>query len=245
MTLTRIRRSLTLIELTIVLLVLAAVAGILVPRLTGYTGKAHGSAGAANVQEISKSIALFEANNGAQPSGWDNLINDDDNTVANFLVDSGATSPFAATALTATSGGALAEAGVVTIHNLDNAADNKTFAPYSANAGATITVSDASTDEIATLTAAAQTDLGLTAGTYAVFGLGARCNMINNVITDAPVHFPEGGENPENVYLRFVVVYNVDGEKARYVGVFALEPDSGELKSVGAHLAEFYENRQG
>lgn len=243
MNLKRIHRSLTLIELTIVLLVLAAVAGILVPRLTGYTGKAHGSAGAANVQEISKSIALFEANNGTMPSGWDNLINDADNTVADFLVDGSATSPFDATALTATTAPALVEAGITTVHNLDNSADNKTFDPYAA--AGTITLTAASTDEVATLTAAAQTDLGLTAGTYAVFGLGARCNMINNVITDAPVHFPEGGENPENVYLRFVVIYEVSGEKARYVGVFALEPDSGELKSVGAHLAEYYENRQG
>ncbi|HBP23311.1 MAG TPA: hypothetical protein DEA08_36735 [Planctomycetes bacterium] len=243
MTLTRIRRSLTLIELTIVLLVLAAVAGILVPRLTGYTGKAHGSAGAANVQEISKSIALFEANNGSMPSGWDNLINDGDNTVANFLVDAAATNPFAPTALTATTAASLVEAGITTIHNLDNAADNKTFNPYAA--AGTINLTAASTDEVATLTAAAQTSLGLPTATYAVFGLGARSTMINNVITDAPVHFPEGGENPENVYLRFVVIYNVDGEKARYVGVYALEPDSGELKSVGAHLAEFYENRQG
>ena len=69
-------RGLTLIELTIVLLVLAAVAGILVPRLTGYTGKSHGASGAANVAEISKAISLYEVNNGGFPPQWENMVQD-------------------------------------------------------------------------------------------------------------------------------------------------------------------------
>lgn len=83
-----IRRGLTLIELTVVLLILAATAGILVPRLVGYTGRAHGATGADNMQEISKAIALYETNTGEMPNGWDSLVVDA-GTVATTLVESG------------------------------------------------------------------------------------------------------------------------------------------------------------
>ena len=81
-----------------------------------------------------------------------------------------------------------------------------------------------------------------------VLGLGTQSEMIGEVMTDAPVHFPESGEKPETVYLRYVACFQVsDGattrEKAKFLGVFAVEPGSGELKGAGSHLAEYYENR--
>ena len=143
--------------------------------------------------------------------------------------------------------------GIVQTQLMDNDATptnadyNATFNPYPATPAA-IDLSTG-TPNVAVLTAGAATDIGQGGGTVAVFGLGTQCNMIGSVMTDAPVHFPEGGDQPEDVYLRYVICVRLDDgaggtlEKGKFVGVFAVEPDSGELTDVGAHLAEYYENR--
>jgi len=248
-----IRRGLTLIELTVVLLILAATAGILVPRLVGYSGRAHGSAGASNVQEITKAISLFETNKGRFPSNWDSLqegaagVN-----VYAGLVNTGVTSPLNVAALTDAERAAINDLGIASAQILDTHATptntdyNATFNPYPAAVGS-IDYSVTGTPNAALLTD--PTVVGGVAGDrIVVLGLGTQSEMIGEVMTDAPVHFPESGDKPEDVYLRYVACFQVnDGantrEKAKFLGVFAVEPGSGEFKGTGAHLAEFYENR--
>lgn len=240
------RRGLTLIELTVVLLILAATAGILVPRLVGYSGRAHGASGASNVQEITKAISLFEANNGAMPNNFDALIEDDNITISATVVAATVTNPFEASTLTAAEATALNDIGIDQLqHQAVAGSGNATF---EANSGTPSPVAD--TQPVAILTAASLADRGLPAtARVAVFGLGAQSSMIGTVMTDAPVHFPEGGDKPEDVYLRYYVLFRLDDgaggtlERASLFGVFAAEPDSGRLTDVGAHLGEYYENR--
>lgn len=121
--------------------------------------------------------------------------------------------------------------------------DNATFG---ANEGAaTVTVADG--EVVAILND--PTVVGAAAGARVVaFGLGTQSSMLGTVMTDAPFHFPEGGEKPEDVYLRFYALFETfDGtnilEKARFVGVYTVQPDDGELTTIGTHLNEYYENR--
>lgn len=240
------RRGLTLIELTVVLLILAATAGILVPRLVGYSGRAHGASGASNVQEITKALALFEANNGAMPNNFDSLVEDDNSTISATVVATGVTNPFAQSPLTAAEATALNDIGITQLqHQATAGSGNATF---EANSGTASPV--AATEPVAVLTPASVADRGLPVGArVAVFGLGAQSSMIGTVMTDAPVHFPEGGAKPEDVYLRYYVLFRLDDgaggtlERASLFGVFAAEPGSGELTDTGAHLSEYYENR--
>lgn len=244
-----IRRGLTLIELTVVLLILAATAGVLVPRLVGYSGRAHGASGSSNIQEVSKAIALFEANTGAQPDGWDSLLQGADGARTPYLatVEAPATPPIVAGALNAAEADALTAIGVTSINNMDDGTGAGFNATFSPNDGTAEAIAD--TAEVALLSPTAITGLGLATGNrYVTFGLGNGVNMIGSVMLDAPVHFPEGGEKPESVYLRWYVVYDLgDGvdtpERARFVGVFGCEPDSGEMTNLGAHLGEYFEAR--
>ena len=63
----RQQAGLTLIELVVVLLVLTALAGVLIPFATQITQRTHGSAGAANIEETTKSITRFEVERFRQP----------------------------------------------------------------------------------------------------------------------------------------------------------------------------------
>ena len=83
----RKRTGFTLIELVVVLLILAALAGVLVPVLQNMVQKSHGSSGAANHEEIAKSIQLHEAQTGLQPNDYDSLI---DEANALFVPDAAA-----------------------------------------------------------------------------------------------------------------------------------------------------------
>ena len=246
-----IRRGLTLIELTVVLLILAATAGILVPRLVGYSVRAHGASGASNIQEVSKAIALFEANTGGQPDGWDSLLQNAGASPYAALVES--TAPAApvqaSTLLVAEEADALTAVGITTLNNMDDGTGANFNATFNPNDGTTTAIANGA--PVAILTAASIADLGLDpANRYVTFGLGTGVNIIGSVMLDAPVHFPEGGEKPEEVYLRWYVVYELgDGtapntpERARYMGVFGCEPDSGGMTNLGAHLGEYFEAR--
>src|SRR6266446_306962 len=67
------RRGLTLIELIVVLMVLVALAGILVPMLPSMLTRAHVAAHVTNVVEIAKAITTYQALNSGYPDQWDSL----------------------------------------------------------------------------------------------------------------------------------------------------------------------------
>lgn len=50
----------TLVELTVVLLVLVALAGILIPKVTGFVERSHGASVSSNIGEINKFVQLHE-----------------------------------------------------------------------------------------------------------------------------------------------------------------------------------------
>lgn len=60
---------------------------------------------------------------------------------------------------------------------------------------------------------------------FVVFGIGQKTQMSGKTLTDAPVHFMNGNDNPTSKYGRYLAVFKVskEGKRATYVG--ALTPD--------------------
>jgi prepilin-type N-terminal cleavage/methylation domain-containing protein len=69
------RLGLTLLELVVVVLILAVLAALVVPRLSGVVTQSNSAANAAVIDEVNRSVQLFETRFGKQPQGWDSLMN--------------------------------------------------------------------------------------------------------------------------------------------------------------------------
>ncbi len=69
------RCGLTLMELVVVLLILAALAGILVPMLPNMLSRAHTATGATNTGELAKAVQLYQASYMKYPDNFDSLLN--------------------------------------------------------------------------------------------------------------------------------------------------------------------------
>lgn len=247
----RKKHAFTVLELVIVLVVLAALAGIVVGLFPSLLRKTHAAVATTNLSELSKSLQVFATMNLKQPSRLDSLI------------EGGATTPYAAlpfdaTALvyfnprvpTASEAQALQRSGITeVIHGV-------AFTPGTHSAtfdyGAAVEAISASSPLLfidspigrAHLQEVMNIEPGVTpVGTYVMFGLGPRSTVVGNSnggIAEAPVHFGEDDAgNPAKVYSRYLLVYRVDGERAKYVGVTAAHDDG--LANANSHLAELYE----
>jgi len=67
--------GMTLIELTVVLLVLIGLAGLMIPYVSGFVGKTHDSTGSSNAARANQSILQYEAQFFKQPNNLESLIN--------------------------------------------------------------------------------------------------------------------------------------------------------------------------
>lgn len=239
-----VHRGLTLIELVVVLLILAALAGILVPVLQNMAQKSHGSAGATNAGEIAKAIAMYEAQVRAQPDNFDALYDGTD-----LVVDAG--SGLTATPLDDEDLDSLNSVGISGYMLHDPAATDQTFEPYAVTAMPTLL---ASGSVVATLSAGNVQSLGLqptilrtetslpasSPVKYVAFGVGGRNSAIGKTMLDAPVHFPESGESTVTTYSRYLAVYAIPRVgPARLSAVVAAHEDG--LSGIGGHLAEYFE----
>jgi len=69
--------GMTLIELTVVLLVLIGLAGLMIPYVGGFVEKTHDSTGASNLKALNEGLGRFEAQFMRYPDGLDSMITDD------------------------------------------------------------------------------------------------------------------------------------------------------------------------
>jgi prepilin-type N-terminal cleavage/methylation domain-containing protein len=261
----RNRQGLTLLELVVVMVILVALAGILVPMLPNMLGKSHSAAHATNVGELCKVFETYNLTNRGYPDGLDALIASDAlfNKLPGYASTSGGGSGTAcggeiildSVGLTSAELGHLNEAGITTLYQMDNATTDATFASYTSPL-ATITLAGPTAGsgggsgtpgtKLAVLSDAAKARLftkGVTTtDKYVVFGVGRQCKAVGRGgMAEAPVHFfDEAGDagNPTKTYARYAVVFNASADPAEFAGVVGLH--GSEVTGLEGGLAEFY-----
>jgi prepilin-type N-terminal cleavage/methylation domain-containing protein len=239
-----LQQGLTLIELLVVLVVLIALGGILIPQLPNMLSRTHAASGATNIAEVNKRIQEFEQVYFKQPAGLDNLALADASALHTYVSTAGG--QLAPLALTAGTAAALEAVGIDSVSALDAVPPNATFDNYNAPLTVAAGVGVASVTP-----AAVQALLRPTAtltDVYVAFGVGQASEMIGRVTSDAGYHFGEGpGENPAEVYSRFIAVYKVADtgvnlERAEFVGVLSIHDDT--LANGSDHVSEFFETNE-
>ena len=245
-------RGFTLIELTVVLLVLVALAGIMVPLLTGYLERSHNGAAAANISEITKQVELYKVKTlKGYPDGWDSLCQSSalwTSTSTPYGVPVNAAALLKAQALTATEAQALNDAGITKLWDFTGFALNAQSATFD-----TPTTSVA-VDPAGTLPTVAMIDPAQFTGTalaetvpnadfstydYVLFGLGNRCTAVGSVMVEAPVHFDT--IDPAVFYQHYGVIFAVP--KSNVSGIVKLVSvvgiHDGGLSGMHDHIKEY------
>lgn len=231
--------GMTLIELTVVLLVLIGLAGLLIPYVSGFVGKTHDSTGVDNQAEIDSMMQRYATQYMRSPNNMEALINAADATAAAGADCAAATANtvyckmmytgyFTPLVIAAPMNMSLSMAGITSLYYNNADTDNATFASTVAlptNLSATSTVAGVAIapDWLADNPAGTIEDyLADVFGTtpnkfdgncyeYVAFGIGNGSDLNGTVMSTAPVHFAsQGTMGPVNKYNRFLVVYQVD-----------------------------------
>jgi len=205
------RKGLTLLELVVVMTILIALAGILVPLLPNMLKQAHTSTGATNMPELNKLFELHHTTERGYPNYLDNLT--DGSGLYAGLPGGGA--GLTTQALDADTAASLNAAGLTKVFNLtSDSVDDATFDCY----GEGIVAPDLSSavDVANGLSIAVLDDTQLpklkgTAGeVYGVFGVGQATPLVGEMMQDAPIHFgDEPGSKPNEIYSRFAAVFRI------------------------------------
>jgi prepilin-type N-terminal cleavage/methylation domain-containing protein len=236
----RDRRGFTLIELVVVLLVLAGLAGIIVPVFQNMLVRTHGAAGASNIAETAKALQMHVAEYGVYPNLFDSLSDGTTEIQSGFgaridlqLVDDYLDQ--------------LNDAGITFVVN------------HPTTGGATFFSDDTGIEledgvDVAVLTPDGITDLGLPAPVatnpagrdtiaYVAMGVGGSNTAIGRTMVDAGVHFPEDGtESPESTYSRFIAVFAIPADGAARLATVAAAHEEG-FSNISSHLGEYFESR--
>src|SRR5581483_6715007 len=117
------RRGLSLMELVVVLFVLVALAGIVIPLLPNMVTKTQSATMATNISELNRAIQMYQANTGYFPDQWDALT--DGTTIIDYMPNGESSGGTAATqvggqltqgTLTTEEVKALSKVGVANLH---------------------------------------------------------------------------------------------------------------------------------
>lgn len=246
------RHGLTLIELVVVLVILAALAGLVIPRLSGVTSQASSSTNATLVDDINRSVGLFETRYGKQPSGWDSLLTASDAYYSklhpSMTQTTDVTKPnLQITTLDAGQAQSLKDAGISGFHDADEArvglpSDNSTVFRLIADGKKVVTLvktpiasGHGSTfiDKALNLNQFRKTPQGVPVFDYeyVVVGLGGPTSIRGATMTEIPV---VQSADPTKYYSRMICVYRIPAAgasvtfPARYVGSFL--PDGTSLR---------------
>ena len=257
------RRGLTLLELVVVLAILVALGGLLVPMLGNYLHRANIASCTVNIPELDKWIQAYVNLYSTYPDRMDNLCLAGGGLASYVQTGEGGEygASFTAVELTADDAAALNGAGITTLCNIveDAGGDwNPTFWPYGADRSTLPSMTPVAEGvEVGTLTPVGMRLMGLpgaaTGATnykYVIFGLNTPCTLFRNMAQEAPYHFADTEiEDPATFYMPFAAVFMVARpnagdtapvplSSASYVGTIAFH-DFG-LSTAGMHTQEWW-----
>ncbi len=222
------QQGLTLLELTVVLLILIGLSGLILPYAQGYLQRTHDSTGNDNLWELNNAINLFQAKYLEYPEQFHSLV-DSTGAIYGDLMNPGL---LEVRTPGMTSNMSLMMAGIGSVWNMKTAASS-TSATFDA-VSSLQSITKTSTTPLAVVTkvtggpfasaaehlayafyhstnAANVAKFNTTCYDYVVFGVGPESEMKGTVMSDAPLHFAAtGGMGPEHKYNRFVAVFQVD-----------------------------------
>jgi len=231
--------GMTLIELTVVLLVLIGLAGLMIPYVSGFMTKTHDSTGTSNVAALNTAMYRFQGEKMRLPDNLQTLVQAAGGSNANLIyTDMMNTGQFTAEPIGMPGQMSLSMAGIQTAYDMRDTTDtpgSATFAAANAEIAITATTVMAS---LAPLTAGSQANLAEAFGgplenyvayqsngctsKFIAMGVGQESELTGATISEAPVHFASQGDmGPENKYNRFVVVFKVDAENGPSVDMSA------------------------
>jgi len=225
--------GMTLIELTVVLLVLIGLAGLMIPYVSGFMSRTHDGTGTGNLGRLNNAIQRFSVEKMRLPDDLHSLYSTIDADVYQDLMNPGV---FVAQIVDGTSANvdeltisqSLDLAGLQTVYGMrdSSTAASATFEAADIATGVLdhtagpvnmVTIAPANVDGVAGAETAAEVvevAFGLPVGSesdlcnaYIAVGIGAESELAGTVISDVPVHFAQQGSmGPENKYNRFVAV---------------------------------------
>jgi len=247
------RAGLTLIELVVVLTILVALGGLIVPMLPNFLAKTHNAKCSTTIPELNKLWITKYTGDVRYPDSYDSLI--EGATLATELPGGGTANGEAVlSTLVAAEVDALAAIGITRVYD-HAASDNATLdsVPNDPLGTAGRVLIDGGS--VATLDAAGASlvSLGIDPVKYpgdvkfVVFGIGNNCTAVGpkGLMVDAPTHF--GGEqvmNPVDFYQRYCVVFAVSGADgtAEFCCACSVHPDG--FDGAEAHIRNYYEAQQ-
>jgi len=245
--------GMTLIELTVVLLVLVGLAGLMMPYVGSFVGKTHDATGAQNANRSGEALVRYGTTHDGYPNNLDSLLSGSvlgssaaliDYTIADLMMGGGSTAAVEYDwtvldlATDASVCGSIAKAGLGTVTDMLATAVNPTFensagsvdtAPIAMNGTITCT---GGVVEMAP--AAVATAMGITVDankTYVVFGIGQLNDAVGKTMQEAPVHFAKNADmNASKAYNRFVAIFAADNTATTAAG-------AGHATYVGTAMA--------
>lgn len=253
--------GMTLIELTVVLLVLIGLAGLLIPYVSGFMQKTHDSTGTFNSAGLDNNIQRYIAEKMTLPNNMEALINgaaatnpagaacqvaSAANAVYCNMMHAGFFTPVVTAAPRNMS---LSMGGVTSLYYNNPDTDNATFGstmPAPTPISTTTTVAavaaldiDGDTNSSVAEHLAAAFERPITSFNdacyeYVAFGIGDKTDLIGKTMSTAPVHFAsQGTMGPAKKYNRFVAVFQVDKDNSTAGCSTSTDP----AKFIGAAMA--------
>jgi type II secretory pathway pseudopilin PulG len=232
--------GLTLIELTVVLLVLVGLAGLMLPYIGNFMSTTHNSTTAASLSELNNTIQRYQTQTWKLPDYVDSLAGTDGALYSKLQNNSFLT----VNSLTTGQVTALNNAGVTTMYAMQPTAATGYDATFGAQAGAVSLAAGSNAAFLTGNTASSsgyfygQLDSTLATGNnvkdqliyafggngtswdsnctqYIVVGIGTGNSMVPSAMSNVPVHFAGTAAQAADVaYDRYVAVYSIPSNTA-------------------------------
>lgn len=251
----RDRHGLTLVELVVVLTILVALGGLIVPMLPNFLAKTHFAKCSTTIPELNKLWITSFTGDVTYPDGYDSLI-EGGGLFTQLPGDGNAGGEAIAGTLGAGEVDGLLAIGVSHVYDhtaSDNATLDSVVNDPSADLAGSRTLADGDTVAVVNPAGPSVESLGIDVAKYepdtqfVVFGVGNNCTAVGprGLMTESPTHF--GGEdamNPVDFYQRYCVIFATSEAEgtAEFVCACSVHPDG--FDGAEAHIRAYYEDQQ-